>query len=107
MCCMDFSPYRALRWAKSAHPTQAWRANCDLCVGEFRRMVSVRVLRPEQNADSLGDDIEVESERPVAQIFEIVIDAALHFFEHVGFASIAVHLGPSGDARRDFVAQHV
>ena len=51
--------------------------------------------------------MQVEPQRPVAQVIEIVVDARLHLVEGAGLAAIAVDLGPAGDAGLDLVANHI
>src|SRR5204863_2236065 len=43
------------------------------------------------------DDAEVQPQRPVVDVVEVMLDALAHFFG-VGFPAKAVHLRPSGDA---------
>ena len=52
-------------------------------------------------------DVEVEQERPVLDVVEIVLDAALDLFLAVGLAAPAVDLRPAGDAGLDAVAREI
>jgi hypothetical protein len=54
-----------------------------------------------------GDDLEVQQQGPVAQVFQVVFDALGHLVEGVGFTAAAVDLGPAGDARAHLVTHHV
>ena len=51
--------------------------------------------------------MQVEPQRPVAQVIEVVVDARLHLVERAGLAAVAVDLRPAGDAGLDLVADHV
>ena len=53
----------------------------------------------EHDHHGLQDDLQVEQQRPVAQVGEVVLDARLHLVDGVGLAAQAVHLGEAGDAR--------
>ena len=57
--------------------------------------------------DGLVDDEEVEGGRPVLEVPDVQLDAALHLPEFAGLAPEAVDLGPAGDAGLDEVAHHV
>ena len=51
--------------------------------------------------------MQIEPQRPVAQVVEIMIDTRLHLVEGSGFAAIPVDLGPAGNTGFDLVADHV
>ena len=51
--------------------------------------------------------MQIEAQRPVAQIIEIVIDTRLHLVQGSGLAAIAVDLGPAGNTGLDLVADHI
>src|SRR5262252_528622 len=69
---------------------------------------SMRVPVPEDEQQRrAGDNNQVEAQRPIAQIGEVVLDAPLHLIDRIGFAAQAVHLRPSGHARLDLVPHHV
>src|SRR6478736_5845506 len=53
------------------------------------------------------DDLDVEPERPVVDIEEVELHAALHLLDLGRRAAISVHLRPAGDAWLDPVAEHV
>src|SRR3970282_2268865 len=63
---------------------------------------SVRVL-VEDRAPRAPQDLDVEAERPVLDVIEVVLDALLDG----RVAAPAVHLRPSGHAALHLVAQHV
>src|SRR5205807_10642438 len=52
-------------------------------------------------------DVQVQTQRPVAQVIQVVVDARLHLLDGFGLAPQAVDLRPSGDAGLDLVALHV
>src|SRR5258705_13087465 len=58
------------------------------------------------DADGLEKDHEVETDRPVTQVFEVVGDAHGHRIEVIAAAE-AIHLGPAGEAGFHFVTHHV
>ena len=53
------------------------------------------------------NDFQVEPERHALDVVEIKLNPLLHFFERVGLTSKPIHLSPTGNARLDFMAQHV
>src|SRR5574340_1136333 len=73
--------------------------------GYARTSVSPPV--PENDQYGFQDDMQIEAQRPVAQVIEIVVDARLHLVQGAGLAAIAVDLGPAGDAGLDLVADHI
>ena len=50
-----------------------------------------------------GDDLQVEPERPIVDVEQVMLDALAHLFVGVDFAAIAVNLRPAGNARLDVV----
>src|SRR5690606_26787340 len=69
------------------------------------RLVRLRIL--EHQPDRAPDDVQVEAQRPLAQVLQVVADASLHVLELRRLASRPVDLGPAGAARPDPVAAHV
>src|SRR3954467_11624015 len=67
-------------------------------------LVSLRTAKPEKCQQ---DDIDIEPERPVFDVVQIVLDAHLHLPGFVGFAAPSAYLGPPRDAWLDPAAQHV
>ena len=55
----------------------------------------------------LGQDVEVEKDRPVLDVVEVVLDAALDLLLRVGLAAPAADLRPAGDPRLDPVAREI
>src|SRR5450830_210955 len=51
--------------------------------------------------DSAEQDVEVEPDRPVFDVLQIELDTFFDFFQGVGFATVAIDLGESGDAWLD------
>ena len=51
--------------------------------------------------------MQVEPQRPVAQVIEIMVDSRLHLVERAGLAAVAVDLGPAGDSGLDLVSNHI
>ena len=47
----------------------------------------IRVLIPPDDGECLADDHEVESQRPVAHVVDVVLDAGTHLVEGFGFAA--------------------
>ena len=67
----------------------------------LRRIItprSIRALRAQQCERRARQDVDVEQDRPVLDVIEVVLDAALDLFLAVGFAAPAVDLRPAGDA---------
>src|SRR5690606_10959535 len=54
-----------------------------------------------------GNDLEIEPQRPVVDVPEVVLHAPFHFLKRVGFTAQAVYLCPSRNARLDLVPLHV
>src|SRR5215211_322173 len=67
----------------------------------------VGILLLEDDEDRPPDDLQVELERPVAQVFEVVRDAHHHLVDRLGLAAHSVHLRPAGDAGAHLVPDHV
>src|SRR5690242_15523891 len=67
------------------------------------RTGSVGVLVEEALHDRQPHDLQVERDRPVLDVVEVVLDALLDR----GVAAPAVDLRPAGQAGLDLVAQHV
>ena len=57
--------------------------------------------------DGHGQNPQVEPERPVLDVPEIVVDALLHVLKRAGFPEMAVDLGPARHSRRYSVAKLV
>src|SRR5690606_6255826 len=68
---------------------------------------SIRVLVDEALEDRHQDDPQVEPGRPVLHVVQVVLHAAGHLLDRIGFTAQAVHLGPAGDPGLDPVALHV
>src|SRR5947207_3065899 len=66
-----------------------------------RRLVGMLV--EEAFDDRQPDDLQVETDRPVLDVIEVVLDALVER----RVAAPAVHLRPAGHARLHFVPQHV
>src|SRR5436309_1805451 len=64
---------------------------------------SVRARVAEHAGEGQQDDLDVERYRPVPDVVEVVLDAAVER----RVAAQSVHLRPAGDAGLDVVAQHV
>src|SRR5690606_28098265 len=64
---------------------------------------SVGVRMPHAAEQREHDDLEIQPERPVLDVVEVVLDALLE----VGIAAPAVHLGPAGDPGLHHVLLHV
>ena len=62
-------------------------------------LISIIVLADYEN--SFENDYEIEPDRPIVDIIEIVLDPLLQFFRRVGFAPPTVNLRPSGNAGFD------
>src|SRR5580700_6609769 len=76
---------------------------CKATPAAARSQGSIRVLGADQCEWRLCHDVKVERDRPVLDVVEVVLDAALDFFLAVGFAAPAVDLSPAGQARLDAV----
>src|SRR5690606_38189419 len=86
--------------AQRTRASRAWRSS-------FIGSPFSRLSRLETAHDRLQQDLEVQHQRPVAKVVEVVIDAAPHLGEVGGLPPAAVDLRESRDAGRGFVAHHV
>src|SRR6185436_10030427 len=69
---------------------------------------SIRILvLSEHHHHRLQDDLQVEQQRPAAQVGEVVVDARLHLLDRDGLAAQAVDLGEAGNSGLHLVADHV
>jgi hypothetical protein len=59
---------------------------------------SIGVLGLGERQRSLEQDVEIETERPMIDIIEIVQNPLLDFFRRVRLAAPAIDLRPAGDA---------
>src|SRR5690606_4366498 len=66
-----------------------------VCV-PHRSMRSVRVFRVQQPDRRHQDDVDIEQDRPVLDVVEVVVHALHDLVERVGFATPAIDLGPAG-----------
>src|SRR5438067_1399681 len=71
-----------------------------------RRRKSIRMAAA-QAEQCKKDDIEIESQRPVFDVVQIVLDAHLHFPQLVGFPAPAAHLSPARYSGLDPASEHV
>ncbi len=62
-----------------------------------------RLVVPEANQQRAGENLYVAPERPILDVVKIVLDAPLEG----AISTPAIHLGPPGHARFDFVPQHI
>ena len=53
----------------------------------------------------MGEDVEVEQDRPILDVVKIVLDALLDFLLAVRLAAPAADLRPTGDSRLDAMAE--
>src|SRR3546814_13556048 len=68
---------------------------------------SIGVLAGEAREDRHHDDLEVEPERPVLDVGEIVVYPPADLFDRLGLATPAVDLCPAGNARLDAMPRRV
>src|SRR5690606_26950487 len=68
------------------------------------RAASVCMIGLQQGKRRNREDVEVEQDRPVLDVVEVVLDPTLDLFTGVGLAAPTLDLGPAGDARLDLVA---
>src|SRR5204862_2546089 len=47
--------------------------------------------------DRAPDDHQVEAQRPIPQVVEVVLDAHAHLLERLGLPAQPIHLRPAGD----------
>src|SRR5688572_22148208 len=69
--------------------------------------VLVRAFVANHEHERAEQDLEIEQPAPVAQVLEVVFDAAAHVLEIHGFAAAAADLSEAGDSRRHLVADHI
>ena len=55
----------------------------------------------------MGEDVEVEQDRPILDVVKIVLDALLDFLLAVRLAAPAADLRPTGDSRLDAMAGEI
>src|SRR5258708_16633786 len=109
------APCTAARWASSRHASARRRTvnprstltqpahelPSQVCrrrpVAEGR--ASIGVFRDDQHPDRHQQNLEVEPDRPIVDIFQIVGDALAGLQEIADLAAQAMHLRPPGDAR--------
>ena len=60
---------------------------------------SVRLIRAEADEQGQQYDPQIEQQRPIVHVIEIVLNPRLHLLDGIGFTAQAVDLGPAGDAR--------
>src|SRR5438270_1178543 len=96
---------------RSSFATSAQRASDSDTAGRartgskpLRNLIRLRTAKPEKCQQ---DDIDIEPERPVLDVIQVVLDAHLHLPRLVGLAAPAAHLRPARDARLDPAPQHV
>src|SRR5213075_809098 len=68
---------------------------------------SIGILLAQHHDHRLEDYLQVQQQRPAAQVREVVLDTRLHLVDGVGLAAKAVDLREAGDARSHRVADHV
>src|SRR5687767_10329974 len=69
----------------------------------FINHLLVRFLIRKQQQRGLQHDPEVQRQRPVVEVVEVVVNALLHLVYRLGLAAEAVDLGPAGYARPHLV----
>src|SRR6201999_3018530 len=89
----------------AAEPSQ--RICAPMAAAAPRQMLSVRILPAEHHDHGLENDLQIEQQRPVAQVLQVVLDARLHLLHGIGLAAEAADLRQPGDARAHLVAHHV
>src|SRR5947207_2635982 len=65
------------------------------------------ILFSEQDKDRLDHYLQIELQRPISQVMEIMLDAGLHLVERIGLPAQTVDLSQPGDSRPDLVPDHV
>src|SRR5512135_3851488 len=68
---------------------------------------SIGVLGLEQREGRAQYDVEIEQQRPVFDVVEVVLDALLDLLVRIRLAPPAVDLRPTGDAGFDAVAGEI
>src|SRR6185312_15635434 len=76
-----------------------------LCGAWRKALICSPIFQYYQN--SLADDVQIEPQRPVAQIIEIMIDARLHLVQGSRLSAVAVDLRPTRNSRLYLVPDHV
>jgi hypothetical protein len=71
----------------------------------YLESVSIAMFKSTQ--DGRDHDAQIKCEGPVAQVEEVVVYTALHFFDSIRFATKPVDLGPAGNAGFDPIALDV
>src|SRR5580704_19442785 len=66
--------------------------------------VSIGVAISRRRQHGADDDLQIEPERPVVDIEQVVLEAPAHLLVGIDLAATAVDLRPAGDARLDVVA---
>ena len=69
--------------------------------------ILVRTIRVEQGEWRSCQDVDIENQRPVFYVVEIVLDTTFNFFCRVGFAAPTVDLRPARYARFHFVTREI
>lgn len=67
----------------------------------------IRLLPNKPLEDRDNHDLDIQNHRPIADVFQIVVDAGFHFVDGFGFAAAAADLRQAGNAGLHFMAQHV
>src|SRR5262249_20357700 len=75
--------------------------------GNERKNRSTSVLIGGAREHRADDDFQIEPERPIVDVIQIVLDALSHLVVGVGLAAIAVDLRPAGDARPDVMTPRI
>src|SRR5258708_16922953 len=96
----------AFRW-KSASPARRPHRRLARTPARCCARSSVGILGFQQRQWRFRQDHEVEHERPVLDVIEIVLDALLDLLGRSEFAAPAIDLRPSGDAGLDAVAGEI
>lgn len=66
---------------------------------------SIRIFILNGSQRCQQDDFDVHPDGPMLQVKQVVFDAAFHFVQCVGLASVAANLRPTGNAGFDLVPQ--
>src|SRR5258706_198845 len=74
---------------------------------ESTQRASIRIAIEKHQPDGTHNDLQIESQGPVAQILEVVFDPCLHLLDGVSLPPVTVDLRPAGDARLHLVTNHV
>src|SRR5690349_1236857 len=77
-------------------------------IARFLRTASVGILvTTKHKGDRAANDDEIEQERPVLDVVEVVLDTALHRFRSLRRTAPTVHLRPTRNARLYKMSYHV